>query len=173
MRNWTWNQKPKIKVTMVVSKQCDSKLIFRWWDSHIGRDTEVFGANSPELLHVSCLLCLQFSAFFSLKAFFDMWTLTVFQFSLEKSHFPAVLEPCVHSSWLNAASTLLPCISVVFSCCVEDWAKMPHHAFTLLLWVSLSLQAISYLTDPSVGFHDTLLCFLSLSSLFDCLVLAS
>ena len=107
------------------------------------------------------------------KAFFDMWTLTVFQFSLEKSHFPAVLEPCVHSSWLNAASTLLPCISVVFSCCVEDWAKMPHHAFTLLLWVSLSLQAISYLTDPSVGFHDTLLCFLSLSSLFDCLVLAS
>ena len=61
----------------------------------------------------------------------------------------------------------------VFSCCVEDWATMPHHPFTLLLWASLSLQAISYLTDPSVGFHDTLLCFLSLSSLFDCLVLAS
>jgi len=58
---------------MAVSKPCDSKLIFRRWDSHIGRDTEVFGANSPELLHVSYLLCLQFSAFFSLKSlFFDM-----------------------------------------------------------------------------------------------------
>lgn len=69
MRNWTWNQKPKIKVTMAVSKQCDSKLIFRWWDSHICHDTEVFGANSPEILHVSCLLCLQFSAFISVKPF--------------------------------------------------------------------------------------------------------
>ena len=103
-----------------------------------------------------------------------MGTLTVFQFSLEKSHFPAVLEPCVHSAWLNAASTLLPCLSVVsFSCCVEDWAKVPRRPFTPLLRASLSLQAILYLTDPSVGFHDTLLCFLFLSFLFDCLVLAS
>ena len=54
---------------MAVSKQCDSKLIFRWWDSHICHDTEVFGANSPEILHVSCLLCLQFSAFISVKPF--------------------------------------------------------------------------------------------------------
>lgn len=153
MRNWTWNQKPKIKVTMAVSKQCDSELIFRWWDCHICHDTEVFGANSPEILHVSCLLCLQFSAFFSVKPFLwhgnsdclpvflrkisfscCSWTLCPFCL-VERSFHPASLRFCG-----------------VFSCHVEDWARMPHHPFTPLLRASLSLQLFSAWLTPLLAF---------------------
>ena len=112
MGNWSWNQEPKIKGTMAVFKQCDSGLIFRWSDSLVSHDNEAFGANSPEILHVSYLLCLFFSSLlFSLKTFSlacELWTL--FLFSQEKSHFTAPLEPWVHSAqcqlgWMQ----LLPC----------------------------------------------------------------
>lgn len=167
MRNWTWSQKPKIKVTMAVSKQCDSELIFRWWDSHIGHDTEVFGVNSPEILHVSCLLCLQFSAvclFFSLKPF--LWHvssdgLPVFLRKISFSCCSCTLCPfCLVECSSRLASLHFWGVS---SCCVEDWAKRPPYPSPLLLWASPPLQTLSHLTDTSVGFPGPPLCFLSLS----------
>lgn len=172
MRNWTWNQKPKIKVTMAVSKQCDSKLIFRWWDCHICHDTEVFGASSPEI-------CMSVASFVFSSLLFFQWSL--FFWHGNSDCLPVFLRKISFSccSWTSVSILLgwthsnLCFLAFLWCLFLSCWrlGQMPHHPFTPLLRAFPS--AILCLTDPSVGFHDTLLCFLFLSFLFDCLVLAS
>lgn len=89
-------------------------------------------------------------------------------------HFTVLLKPacpfCLVPAWVKAAPALLPFLPVVsFPVVLKDYgARLPGCPFRPVL---PSLQLPSILTCPSVGLHDTSLCFSAPCLLSDCLVL--